>query len=379
MSGIFLIHDDKGDLVEMTEQPYDSEDLLQSLLAKHPNLIAGDQISASSPRRWLLVTREASVPGEQEGAGRWSVDHLFLDQDGIPTLVEVKRSTDTRARREVVAQMLEYAANAVSYWSISEIIAKFENDCSNRGQDPDEALQSFLNGECEPEDFWSKVKTNLEAGRIRMLFVADVIPAELQRIIEFLNTQMDPAEVLGLEIRQYAGEGVRTMVPRVIGQSVTAQDKKSGGGPKRQWDEQSFMNEIEARLGVDKARLATRLLAWARDNGLEIRWGKGRIEGSFGPTLVLNGIAVRLFTMWMWGTGGHVDLGLNNYKNVPVFSDQSRRLELIRRLNRIEGVSISEDRVDRNPAVDIELLDERRLPLFLEVFDWVIATIRESH
>jgi len=31
---------------------------------------------------------------------------------------------------------------------------------------------------------------------IRMLFVADRIPAELRRIVEFLNEQMDPAEVL---------------------------------------------------------------------------------------------------------------------------------------------------------------------------------------
>ena len=31
----------------------------------------------------------------------------------MPTLVEVKRSSDTRIRREVVGQMLHYAANAV--------------------------------------------------------------------------------------------------------------------------------------------------------------------------------------------------------------------------------------------------------------------------
>jgi hypothetical protein len=38
-----------------------------------------------------------------------------LDQDAIPAIVEVKRSTDTRIRREVVGQMLDYAANSVVY------------------------------------------------------------------------------------------------------------------------------------------------------------------------------------------------------------------------------------------------------------------------
>jgi hypothetical protein len=77
----------------MRSQQYDSEDLLQELLCKYPNLLAGDQIDSRSPRRWLLVSREASIPGEEGGGGRWSLDHLFLDQDAIPTLIEVKRSS----------------------------------------------------------------------------------------------------------------------------------------------------------------------------------------------------------------------------------------------------------------------------------------------
>ncbi len=40
------------------------------------------------------------------------IDHLYVDAAGVPVLVEVKRSTDTRLSREVVAQMLDYAASA---------------------------------------------------------------------------------------------------------------------------------------------------------------------------------------------------------------------------------------------------------------------------
>src|SRR5262245_18443069 len=112
-SGIYLIQEGCK-LVEMSEQPYESEDLLQKLLATHPNLLAGNQIDAVAPRKWLLITRELGVPSEQDGSDRWSLDHLFLDQDGISTLVEVKCSDDTRIRRVVVGQMLDYAANAVA-------------------------------------------------------------------------------------------------------------------------------------------------------------------------------------------------------------------------------------------------------------------------
>ncbi len=91
---IFLVHDD-GKLVEMKETPYDSEGLLQGLLADYSNLLAGDQIDLDHPRRWLLVTREMRVSGD-EGTDRGYLDHLFLDQDAVPTLVEVKRSENTQ-------------------------------------------------------------------------------------------------------------------------------------------------------------------------------------------------------------------------------------------------------------------------------------------
>jgi hypothetical protein len=226
--GIYLVQGD-GDLVEMSERDYASEARLQELIARYPNLLAGEQIDGDEPRRWLLVAREVSLAAEEGGTGRWSVDHLFLDQDAVPTIVEVKRSTDTRVRREVVGQMLDYAANAVVYWPLEALRARFDES----RDDPEQELVDFMDGlSADPEEFWRKVKTNLQAGKVRLVFVADEIPAELRRIVEFMNGQMDPAEVLAVEIKQYVGGESRVLVPRVMGQTVEAQRKKSGTPPK---------------------------------------------------------------------------------------------------------------------------------------------------
>ncbi len=71
-SGIYLLRDN-GKLVRMNEQSYDSESLLQGLLADYPDLLAGDQIDSVEPRRWLLIRREATIPFEEDGAEwrRW--------------------------------------------------------------------------------------------------------------------------------------------------------------------------------------------------------------------------------------------------------------------------------------------------------------------
>lgn len=99
--------------------------MLQGLLEDHPALLAGGD--GEGEANLLLIQREASVPDSEDGAGRWSLDHLLADRDAVPTLVEVKRSSDMRIRREVVAQMLDYAANATAHWSADHLRATFES------------------------------------------------------------------------------------------------------------------------------------------------------------------------------------------------------------------------------------------------------------
>jgi len=224
---IYLIEGET--LQPLQEKAYDSEELLQHLLADYPDLLAGEQMDERTPRRWLLVSREYGIPDEEAGSSRWALDHLFLDQEGVPTLVEVKRSSDTRIRRKVVGQMLDYAANAVRYWPVEDIRLLLENSSEDTQQQITDLLRVEYDDEEALTGFWQDVKTNLKAGRIRLVFVADQIPAELRRIVEFLNEQMDPAEVLAVEIRQYVGERIKTLVPKVIGQTAEAQQRKSAG------------------------------------------------------------------------------------------------------------------------------------------------------
>src|SRR5204862_333114 len=205
------------------------------LLATHPDLLAGEQIDSDNPRRWLLVTREMGVPGEVDGTGRWSLDHLFLDQDAIPTLVEVKRSSDTRIRREVVGQMLDYAANASTYWDAGRLRSSFETRFDNNAEAADAELSSFIEDDLEPEAFWETVAANLKERRLRLVFVADRIPPELRSIVEFLNEQLQLTEVIAVEIKQYVepnGERIN-IVPRVIGKTEMARRVKSTAPGRR--------------------------------------------------------------------------------------------------------------------------------------------------
>ncbi len=269
---IFLVDKNKQSLTPMIETDYVQEDILQALLEDYPDLLPGDQINPEAPRRWLLVAREIGVPGDVDETGRWSLDHLFLDQDGIPTFVECKRASDTRIRREVVAQMLDYAANGVEYWSMDRLRQAATETSRAQGLSLDDQVMLLIDSddEADIEDYWQTVENNLKTGKVRLLFVADRTPKELRRLVEFLNEKMSDVEVLVVEIKQFVGtDGQQAMVPRVLGLTEAARQIKQSEGRKGRISREEFLGNCTP----DVATFLEQVLDLAQERGYEIYWG----------------------------------------------------------------------------------------------------------
>lgn len=369
--GIFVQRD--GKLAELSTEPFASEDAFQKLLADHPELLAGSRSNPDAADRWLLVRREMGIPDQDSGGDRWAVDHLFLDREGVPTLVEVKRSTDPRIRRELVGQMLDYAANAVVYWPVEMIRSRFVARCEAEQKSADEALADFLGEEYDADAFWAKVKTNIQARRMRMVFVADVIPPELRRIVEFLNEQMDPAEVLALEIKQYMGTDLRTLVCTVIGRTAEAEQKK--GRRVRIWDEDSFFASAAEKCTPRIVDAIRRVYDWARANQ-SVSWGKGVRYGGFGVADPKSGTAV----LWAYDNG-QILLPASNLQRLPPFDLPEKRQAFVAQFNTIQGVEIP----DGDPASgNWPSFRLHALPLpdgaerLVEVLAWIFAEIERA-
>jgi hypothetical protein len=164
--------------------------------------------------------------------------------------------------------MLDYAANAVAYWPAGLIREQFAS-CDSDGLPAADRLAEFLEltedaieGE-KVDRFWQSVDTNLKAGRVRLVCVADSIPPELRRVVEFLNSQMNPAEVLAIEIKQFIGSGVKTLVPTVIGQTArTSTIRAAAQARGSQWNRESFLAALSNRKGDEVGSIAKRVLHW---------------------------------------------------------------------------------------------------------------------
>lgn len=275
-----------------------------------------------------------------------------------------------------MAQMLEYAANATAYWPVELLQARFEETCRQHGLDPYEELGELLGESADSDEFWQRVKTNLQAGRIRLLFVADHIPETLKSIVEFLNEQMDPAEVLAVEIKQYVSDEHQVLVSRVIGQTSEAITKKRHYLPGRQWDEKSFFEELEKIAGTREAEIFRKILKWSKERDALIKWGKGRIHGSFYPVFERRGVPYQFFGIY---TRGKVEISFQTVSSRPPFDSEEKRLELLRRLNEIPGIYLPESGINRWPTFPIGVLTgEVALARFFEAIEWALKIAEEA-
>lgn len=228
-----------NEIIAIEEDKHQNENDFQELIAKYPEIIPGEQISPEDPRKWILVGREID-----------NIDVLLLDQDGVPTIVEIKKGNNAEIYREVSSQMLDYGSNLFKL-SIDRIINNINRN----------ALDDFLDG--DEEEFMRKILSNLENENMRLLVVSDHIPDKLQNLVEFINNKIS-IEVLAVEIKQYKDveTGIKTFVPKVFGHS------RSMAIYEPELNERSFFDNLD-EVGTDFYR---KLLDFASSNGFNIKW-----------------------------------------------------------------------------------------------------------
>jgi hypothetical protein len=373
-SGLFI--EENEQLRPLPEAPVATEDDLQALIARYPKLLSGDD-DAAADRRWMLIRREQGIAAADGESDRFALDHLFVDQDGVPTLVEVKRAVDTRARREVVAQMLDYAANARSFLDSGSLRAIFEAEHAVEDDRSHTHIQQQLGADVSPNELWEKFDTNLRSGKLRLVFLADHIPEELRTLVEFLNEQMVAMEVIAVEVTSFKADGHTVVRARTIGQTQASRTTKARR-PSKQWNRPTWMASLREHVEPDVADVAARILDYADERGLREAFGTGEKSASVQVGLDTDDAYVFPFLFY---NGGGVEVGFHWMINLPYkpFDDRDMRWKLRDRLQKIPGVELEEDRIDKRPSFLLEdLLQDGAFESFIETFDWILEEARKA-
>ncbi len=359
-----LIRDSAREEWEKLESfEYSQETELQELLAESPELIDITDIREGASSL-LVAVREFGLPGSGH------TDIVAFSASGDIAVVECKLAANTEIKRKVVGQALEYGAYLwkTSYERLDRVVKE------RNGKSLVELIRERVDDpEWDEEKFRSTIRLRLNSGDFILVIAVDEMNEELSRTIRYLNDCGNPAFAFtALGIQRFQSGDSEILVPHLFG-VVTA---KPPVEPKKKWDEASFFNEILNRKGELAASVARDIYEWAKPKLTRIWWGEGTRTGSFVPVYHHKGVDHQLFAVY---TYGRVEIYFYWYTYKPPFNDEKKRLELLKRLNAIDGVNIPEEAIAKRPSIVLSNLDTNdKIEQFIQAFDWYLEVIRES-
>lgn len=280
---------DQLERLPLSERTVD-EGWLQALLFEHPTLLPVDELKLDAVPL-VPIGREVSVK-----AGR--IDCLYVSPTGQLTVVEVKLWLNPEARRQVVAQVIDYAKE-LSLWGYEDL-DRCARAAAGRGLWELVAAEAGEAGLTEAQ-FVDEVTRNLKRGDFLLLLVGDGIREDVERMAEFLQSTPHLHFTLALvEMRLYRfpGQDALLALPSVVAQtqevvravvrveqvdghssvSVTMSEptsREDRGGGDHLLDEVEFLQQFEADSRNDERslELVKRLLRLCEeDPGLRARW-----------------------------------------------------------------------------------------------------------
>jgi hypothetical protein len=250
-----MVRDRGGEWRSLDTGSYSDESHLQKLLLREPRLI-----DLKTPL--LACVPEFGIPG----AG--SLDLLGVDEAAGVTLVECKLAKNHEVKREVVGQVLEYAAFP-SLMPVDEFVRRFDTLAERQ-------LETAVTDKgLDWAGFEEGLAENLRTGSFNLVVAVDHINDQLRKSLLFLNAHTD-FTVAALELEYIADDEVEVLIPQLHGGEVDKEAAGRSASPVRMhWDERSFFAEVE-KLDGERRRLVEDLYEFTRREADELTWGTGK-------------------------------------------------------------------------------------------------------
>ena len=287
--------DPSGKHVALSRVEFDdrhvAEDYLQDALNKSPDLLPIEEIDP------------AFGPLASLGREIDNIDNLFISPTGKITLVETKLWRNPEATREVVAQVIDYAAR-LSQWSYTDLEAALKTAMSpapvGGGSLYAYVAKKFPKTILPEEQFIDEVQKNLRAARFLLLVVGDGIRENLESMLGHLHRQPQMLFTFCLVEMQIIESPElfkgRLLLPMVVAKTtevvravvrvhttgqaevsvaIEEEPEKTSGARRRTLSEDEFFSEIQDE---STRQLFKRILAFAGDIGAELIWRSGSVS-----------------------------------------------------------------------------------------------------
>lgn len=267
MKKIFL--QSNHEIAPLKEEVFEKELVLQELLERHPHLLPSDEIIGNPSL--LLVQREVPV-----SVG--FIDLLYLDQLMVPTVVETKVN-NPEIRRKIIGQGYEYLTSISYELSGKQIINLTKNYWKDKYESQ---VKNVLGIDCLSE---REIDKNLKKPRLRLIFVADFIPRELRKFVEFINNASRGIDVYAVQIERFLLDDKRIFSVSTWGPTESVvHDKTTSFGLMSREEYLNKINKSDTLSLVEKEVFINRvnnILDLSEQHDLAVGWGTKSFKVSY--------------------------------------------------------------------------------------------------
>jgi hypothetical protein len=219
MYGSFVLFDESnkietGERIYLNELGGMKEAWLRDRLFDYPEIIPVGDIESSFGPLVPLCKELRTDAGP--------IDAVFINERGQLTIVEYKLWKNPEARREVVAQTVDYAKE-LTRWSYADLQRQVAASVRRQGNIPFELVQKRAGGRVREQEFVDAVSRSLQEGRFLVLLIGDGIREGAQSLAEFWNRSQTKAFSFGLiEVAVYRFKRNRFAIqPRILARTET--------------------------------------------------------------------------------------------------------------------------------------------------------------
>jgi hypothetical protein len=164
---------------------------------------------------------------------------------------------------------------------------------------------------------------------------------------------MRPAEVLAIEVEHFAAaNGMRILVPRLVGATARAQNAKFVGSPSEPISEDEWLASLREQHDDEKVKGAERAITWFREEGFHVE-----------PTKSQDAMVARItsadgkpaYPFYIRRSSGQLETALANLITVPAFKSDISRKEIIDQIRSLPTSRLKvTDKLNGLPAIALE-------------------------
>ena len=330
---------------------------LQRLLREQVDIVSPDT---------LVISEEF---GDWEDSRR-RIDLLGLDKSANLVVIELKR-TDDGGHMEL--QALRYAA-MISTMTFDKVVDAYTAYLGKIGREGDarSLILDFLE--------WDEPNDKEFAQAVHIVLVSGEFSKEITGTVMWLNDY--ELDIRCIRLKPYDLDG-RTLIdiqqivplPEAAHYQVQLREKeqKKREGRSKNWNETSFMAEMERTAGPKAVGIAKELLRWSEEFSQAVWSG---IDGIFTATITNDDGKHPLFKL---RTEGHFGFRFGRLRMKPAFSDHEVQIEMLRRFNEIPGLDLTEDALGSKRSFELALLEDPvARQKFKAAVEWLVDRIKKS-